>query len=140
MIYADTSVLLAYYRPEAGSKRAQAFFSDLKQPALISSLTEVEFASALARWVRTGEACEADANLIHAAFQADIDGGCYQIMPLAATHYRQAVAWLLARKSPVRALDTLHLACAARHQVAIATFDKLMRTAAMVLGVAVYDF
>lgn len=140
MIYADTSVLLAFYRPEAGSKRAQAFFSNLKQPALISSLTEVEFASALARWVRTGEVREADANRIHTAFQADIDGGCYQIMPLAAVHYRQAVVWLLARKSPIRALDALHLACAARHQVAIASFDKLMRAAAIVLGVGVHDF
>lgn len=140
MLYVDTSILLAFYRAEAESDRAQRLLSSLEQPALISSLTEVEFASALARWVRTKDIRDADASRIHAAFQTDVDEGCYQSIPLAISHYRQATVWLLTRKSSIRTLDALHLACAAKRQAALASFDKTMRAAARVFGVAVHDF
>lgn len=140
MCYVDTSVILAFYRAEAESGRAQALLSSLKEPALINTLTEAEFASALARWVRTAEIRDADANRLHVAFQADLDEGCYQVISLTAVHYRQATAWLLARKSSLRVLDALHLACAIRRQVPVATFDKVMQSAAATFGVAIQRF
>ena len=140
MIYADTSVILAFYRPEAASGRAQAFFGSLKQPALISSLTAVEFASALARWVRVNEISDADATRIYAAFLGDIDDGCYQIIPLVSAHYHQATAWLLSRKSALRTLDALHLACAAKREVPLATFDRSLLSAAARCGVRLHKF
>lgn len=140
MVYVDTSVILSFYRPEAQSGRAQTLLNALDEPALISSLTEVEFASALGRWVRTSEVRDADASRIHAAFQTDIEDGCYQRIPLTVAHYRQAVIWLLARKSAIRTLDALHLACAAKRQAPLATFDKVMRSAAGELGVAIHRF
>lgn len=140
MIYADTSVILAFYRPEAASVRAQAFFGSLKGPALISSLTEVEFASALARWVRVNEISDADATRIHAAFLSDMDDGCYQIIPLTGAHYHQATAWLLSRKSSLRTLDALHLVCAAKREVPLATFDRSLTSAAVKLGVRLHNF
>jgi predicted nucleic acid-binding protein len=54
MLYFDTSALLPYYRQEQASEQVQALLSVQRQPVLISHLTEVEVASALARWVRTG--------------------------------------------------------------------------------------
>lgn len=138
MVYADTSVVLAYYRSEAASARAQKFFIGLKEPALISSLTEVEVASALARWVRNRDISEADANRIYTAFRSDLDTGCYSMAPLRQAHYRQATTWLLSRKSSLRTLDALHLACAATHQASLASFDKAMRSAAAVFGVIVH--
>jgi predicted nucleic acid-binding protein len=140
MCYVDTSVVLAFYRAEAESSRAQALLDGLKQPALISSLTEVEFVSALARWVRTAEIHEADANRLHAAFQSDLDNGCYQVIALTSAHYHQAIIWLLARRSALRTLDALHLACAAKRQAPLATFDKTMQSAAVAFGVAVQRF
>lgn len=138
MFYVDTSVVLAFYRAEPESARAQKLLLSLKEPAFISSLTEVEVASALARWVRTGEITDADASRVHAAFQTDIDEGCYRVFPLTAAYYRQAVIWLLARKSPLRTLDALHLACAAKRQLPLATFDKVLLSAAATLGVATH--
>jgi hypothetical protein len=44
--------LLPYYRQEQASDRVQALLLAQAQPVLISHLTEVEVASALARWVR----------------------------------------------------------------------------------------
>jgi predicted nucleic acid-binding protein len=140
MCYVDTSVILAFHRAETASGRAQALLDGLKGPALISSLTEVEFASALARWVRTAEVREADASRLHAAFQSDLDNGCYQVIALTAAHYRQATVWLLARRAALRTLDALHLACAAKRQVPLATFDRSMQSAAAAFGVAVQRF
>ncbi|MGH8402591.1 MAG: type II toxin-antitoxin system VapC family toxin [Gammaproteobacteria bacterium] len=136
MVYADTSVVLSFYRAEPESRRAQKFLGSLKEPACISLLTETEFASALARWVRMRAISDADANRIHAAFQTDIDEGCYHVIPLTTAHYRQATAWLLSRKSPLRVLDALHLACAAKREIPLATFDRTLMSAAAQFGVS----
>ena len=47
MYYIDTSVLVAYYCPEALSEQVQDFLSEQVKPA-ISTLTEVELFSAIA--------------------------------------------------------------------------------------------
>jgi hypothetical protein len=46
MVYIDTSVLVAYYRPERLSEKAEELLMGFVRPA-ISSLTEVEFFSAV---------------------------------------------------------------------------------------------
>ena len=51
MNYIDTSVLIAYYCPEPISETAEKLILSSKRPC-ISSLTEVELASALSRNVR----------------------------------------------------------------------------------------
>ena len=51
MRYLDTSVVAAYYIPEKKSAKVEKFLSGL-DTAAISSLTEVEFHSAVARRVR----------------------------------------------------------------------------------------
>ncbi len=49
MIYVDSSVIVAYYCPEALSSHVQSLLrAQMKKPAL-SFLTEVEFASAVSR-------------------------------------------------------------------------------------------
>jgi len=63
MYYIDTSVLVAYYCPEALSEQVQVFLSEQVKPA-ISSLTEVELFSAIARKVRMGELGQSDGNRI----------------------------------------------------------------------------
>lgn len=55
MIYLDTSALLPYYRPEALSEVIQDLLMAVEEPAFITDLTKVEFASALARWVRMNQ-------------------------------------------------------------------------------------
>ncbi|MHB8424922.1 MAG: type II toxin-antitoxin system VapC family toxin [Gammaproteobacteria bacterium] len=138
MFYVDTSVVLAFYRAEAQSDRAQRFLRGLKEPALISNLTEIEVASALGRWVRMEEISDADASRIHAAFESDIEQQYYRRVPLTTAHYRQATLWLLTRRTALRALDALHLACAARLQIQLATFDTSLSSAAATFGIGVH--
>ena len=54
MVYVDTSVLAAYYCTEPLSAAAQTAIREAHEP-VISLLVEVEFASAVALKVRTGE-------------------------------------------------------------------------------------
>ncbi|PTB91794.1 VapC toxin family PIN domain ribonuclease, partial [Marinobacter sp. Z-F4-2] len=61
MYYFDTSAVLPYYRQEHASDSIQALLELQTKPVLISHLTEVEVASALARWVRMGELSEPQA-------------------------------------------------------------------------------
>ncbi|MEX1198169.1 MAG: type II toxin-antitoxin system VapC family toxin [Pseudohongiellaceae bacterium] len=134
MLYFDTSALLPYYRNEAASEHVQALLSTQVQPVLISHLTEVEVASALARWVRTGELTEPEANRIESAFQEDLDQGRFARCPIELAHYQRAIHWISTRKTSLRTLDALHLACAAHRQACLISEDAALIDAAGFFG------
>ncbi|MDZ7662835.1 type II toxin-antitoxin system VapC family toxin [Thiohalophilus sp.] len=137
MLYIDTSALLPYYRQEPASEQVQALFSAQQSPVLISRLTKLEVASALARWVRTRELSEAQANRIEAAFFEDCDEGRFMIKALTVSQFDRANHWLLARKTTLRTLDALHLACAAGNEATLVTLDDALFRAAEYLGLHV---
>ena len=110
MFYFDTSALLPYYRQEASSEAVQELLSRQTQPVHISRLTTVEFASALARWVRTEELTEPQANRVESALHEDIVQGRLVVRPVESRDFERAFQWLLARKTALRTLDALHLA------------------------------
>ncbi len=60
-IYLDTSALLPYYREEEASHRVESLLRKIKPPVLLSELTRVEMASAIARWTRMNEISEPQA-------------------------------------------------------------------------------
>lgn len=134
MIYLDTSALLPYYRQEQASERVQAMLGRQTQPALISHLTEVEVASALARWVRMEELTEPQANRIESAFYDDVSHGRFILCPVEIAHYRRASHWIGARKTSLRTLDALHLACAEHHQATLISEDEALVNAAAFFG------
>jgi predicted nucleic acid-binding protein len=78
MVYIDTSVLVAYYCPEALSEKAEKFLIRYLRPA-ISSLTEVEFFSAVSGKVRKKEINLKDAGRVTARFLAHMDADNYSI-------------------------------------------------------------
>lgn len=130
MLYLDTSAILPYYRQEQASSRVQAILAEQTRPVLISHLTEVEFASALARWVRMGELSEPQANRIESAFHDDVSHDRFALCSVLPEHYRRAAQWLGTRKTSLRTLDALHLACAEHHQARlISEDDQLIETA-----------
>ena len=137
MLYIDTSALLPYYRQEPASEQVQALFSAQRSPVLISRLTKLELASALARWVRTGELSEAQANRIEAAFNEDCDEGRFIVKALTGQQFERANHWLLTRKTALRSLDALHLACAAGNEAILVTGDEALFQAAEFLGLRV---
>jgi predicted nucleic acid-binding protein len=134
-LYLDTSALLPYYREEAVSDAVQALLMSLTRPALLTLLTQVELASALARWVRMGELTPAQAAEVESAYREDLESGCFRVVALDARHYRQAERWLLARMTPLRTLDALHLACAHALGAVLVTCDVLLARSASSLSV-----
>lgn len=68
------------------------------------------------------------------------DGDCYhpsRVRTVEPEHLERAFQWLLARKTALRALDALHLACA--EAATLVTQDATMRSAAEYHGLRVYE-
>ncbi|WP_152207265.1 type II toxin-antitoxin system VapC family toxin [Marinobacter changyiensis] len=135
MVYFDTSAVLPFYRQEHASDRVQAMLESQTSPVLISHLTEVEVASALARWVRMGELSEPQANRIESAFHDDVSHGRFTPCPIETAHYQRASHWIGTRKTSLRTLDALHLACAEYHQARLISEDQALVNAAIFFGI-----
>ena len=133
--YYDTSALLPYYREETLSKMVQDILISLQPPVIICDLTKIEFASALARWIRMDEISEAQANLVENTFAKDIGSGLFLCKTLNTSHYRQAEKWLYSRKTAIRTLDALHLACCWHVDAEMITCDNVLYQSARILGV-----
>jgi len=133
--YLDTSALLPYYREETASQAIQSFLSSQREPVSLSDLTELEFNSALSRLVRMQEFTEIQAGLVERSFSADERCGLYWQLPVTTQHYRQANKWVSARKTALRTLDALHLACCSGAGLEMITCDELLAEAADILGV-----
>lgn len=127
---------MAYYCPEPLSARADRLLSAQREPT-ISGLTEVEFASALARKTRLRAISRNDADRILARFDAHLQAHLYRRVTVERRHFDLAFRWLAERRAPLRALDALHLASAAAHELEIVTADAPMARAARVLGIRV---
>jgi predicted nucleic acid-binding protein len=129
MVYLDTSVLAAYYCPEAMSAKAEKAIRRSVLPA-ISLLVEVEFYSAVARKMREGALSEDDATRIVTRFRLHIDEGCYKRLPIDGTHYEVARDWVGQFVTPLRTLDALHLAVCFVSDAALLTADVGLAKAA----------
>ena len=132
--YLDTSALLPYYREEETSQTIQDFLSSLRVPVGISDLTVLEFASALSSWVRMKEITEAQASLIENAFAEDTRSGLFRRLSITTKHYRHAQKWISSRKTALRTLDALHLACCFGAGMEMVTCDEVLANSADVLG------
>src|SRR5699024_3743352 len=110
------------------------------EPVLITDLTRLELASALARWVRMREIEEAHAQRISRAFDEDVDAARYVLRRNTRPHTELARQWLLSRNTALRTLDALHLACAAAEDATFVTLDDSLRVAAVSLGIKVHEF
>lgn len=135
-MYIDTSVLVAYYLPEAGSDAVQKTLRALDRPT-ISSLVEVELVSALNRKVRTGELDAADAGTVTGRFDVHLADNRYAMVPVTAREYRVARDWMAQFTHPLRTLDALHLATAFSNGLTILTADEGLIQCGRDLGVAV---
>jgi predicted nucleic acid-binding protein len=134
MAYLDTSVVVAYYCPEALSAAVGKAFARIPTPA-ISPLTEVEVRSGLALKIRTGQISAADASKILAQFSVHLSDGFYRIVEVGPREFELARDWIGLFTTPLRTLDALHLACAFANGLPILTADKSLSNSARSLGV-----
>jgi predicted nucleic acid-binding protein len=82
-----------------------------------------------------GEISESQANVIENTFNADSNAGLYLQKSLETTCYKQAEKWLSARKTSMRTLDALHLACSIKSQAIMVTCDVVLHKSAEIFGV-----
>lgn len=134
MVYVDTSVLVAYYCPEALSEKVEEFLLNQDRVA-ISNLTELELFSALSRKIREAEIERADAGKISARFLSHIDGNFLEYLTVEPHHFRLARDWIGLFSTSLRSLDALHLAIASSAGVPIVTADLGLVKSASSLGV-----
>ena len=64
-------------------------------------------------------------------------GGYFERLALGAQHYQLAADWIEALRSPLRALDALHIAVASVEGLPIATADRHLARAAKSFNVKV---
>ena len=134
MVYLDTSVLVAYYCPEAFSEKAEALIISYTCPA-ISSLIEVEFYSAISKKIRMEEMNREDGSRIIAKFLAHINDHFYTNLLIKSHHYLLARDWLWQFNSSLRSLDAIHLAIASSEGLTIITVDETLSKAAKIFGI-----
>jgi predicted nucleic acid-binding protein len=121
--YVDTSVLGAYYCPEPLSSAAEAALLRLKEPC-ISSLTDVEFASVIARKRRLRELTEREAGEVLRLFGQHVAEGYYRRLPFEAEHVLGARNLNSSMTSALSTLDALHLSVALSAGVPLLTADR----------------
>jgi len=105
------------------------------RPPALSALTEVEFASVVARRARERTLTAADAARVLAAFDAHVGERRYRLLALGAETFTEARRLLRGGKAPLATLDALHLALCALHRETILTADRQLARAAGSLGI-----
>ncbi len=136
--FADSSVIVKLYVPEAGHEQVRR----LERPLVISGLAAVEVAGAMWRKQRLGELDPADAALLVRGFMADCaePGETSPFVTVAVTPAVLRQAARLVALHPLRAYDALQLASALAAQealaepLAFAAADRALNAAAAAEG------
>ncbi len=134
MLYLDTSVLAPYYCPEPLSNKVEKIIMGADRP-WISSLTEVELASAVSCKIREGNLSVEDGNRIFNQFQTHLKEALYRLITVEDRHYQTAKVWILQFAVPLRSLDAIHLAVAAEDNLTMLTADKQLFKSAKHFGI-----
>lgn len=127
--YVDTSVLGAYYCPEALSAAAEDALRRVEVP-VISVLGELEFSSLIAKKQRLRELNASQAKKILDLFAEHVTEGFYRRISLTAEHYLKARQFVAETRIALHTLDALHLAAATLESLPLLTADKGLAAAA----------
>ncbi|MGQ0650727.1 MAG: PIN domain-containing protein [Betaproteobacteria bacterium] len=95
----------------------------------------LEFASVLERKVRTRELAKAAARAAMTQFRDHERAGLFSLLSVGGAHYARARRWIETFRAPLRTLDALHLALAARSGRTLLTADVQLARAARRLRV-----
>ena len=137
MIYLDTSFLAPFYIREATSEQVETILLNIPTDELIiSDWTKVEFASLLARLVRTGELTKELVEAVFKAFHEDMTQS-YSVLTVTRNDFDRASKFILQWDTGLRAGDALHLAIAYNHRTDnLLSLDKGLIEAAKILGIS----
>ncbi len=136
VLYCDTSVLVAYYVPEAHSAKAEKILDGHAQ-RVVSTLVLTEASSALRRKVHDKTIARADGQAAFDDLRQDVASGLFKLIEIERRHYDHAAQSMWTTKERLRTLDALHLAAAALDGMHLTTADNVMAKAGKELGVTI---
>ena len=135
-LYLDANILVALLTVEPLSERADDFIQSNVERLIVSDFAAAEFASAIARRVRTRETTVEDAR--HDLADFDVwTARLTERTELNAGDVAAATAYMRRLDLTLLTPDALHIAIARRLDATLVTFDRGMAAAARTLGVAV---
>lgn len=121
---------MSLYAAEVRSTQVERYIKTCKDELWISSLTQVEFYSAVNIKKRMKALSLAQAKHIIQLFEQHIAQRHFILVHLTHEVYDLAKTILYASKVALRSLDALHLACAKQHHLELITADKMLHLAA----------
>jgi uncharacterized protein len=135
-VYADASLLVGLIVSDKFSDRGREFVARERPTLLVSDFGAAEFASVLARRVRTRELAAEAARQAFTAFDAWSTSRSRRV-ELGPSDVARAEGFLRRLDLNLRTPDAINIALAEHHSAALATFDIRMADAARALGVEV---
>ena len=135
-VYLDASVLVALFTDDPFTNRADSFLRVNSSVLIVSDLAAAEFASVIARHVRTADITPEDARIAFSTFDA-WTARAAQRSEIKAADVTAAEAFLRRLDLTLRTPDALNIAIAQRLGATLFTFDEKMILAARALGTPV---
>ena len=135
-LYLDASVIVALLTNDLFTSRADAYIRSHPDILIVSDFAGAEFASVIARRVRTREVTERVARRAFAEFDAWTARNTERT-ETTTVDVTTATRALRRLDLTLRTADAMNLAIAQRIDATLMTFDEKMTVAAKVLGVAV---
>ena len=137
-VYLDASVIVALLTNDPLTQRAEKFLRTTKPVVVLSDFAAAEFASAIARRVRTKEMTADEARM---AFSM-LDAWAARTMEraeISGADVKSAEIFLRRLDLTLRTPDAINIAIAQRVDASLATFDAKMAASAHALGTEVAD-
>ncbi len=134
-VYLDASVLVALFSTDTFTGRARAFLRSRLPFLVVSDFAAAEFASAIARQVRTRQTTEGIARMAFTDFDSwtATEAGRTAVVPADVA---LAGSFLRRLNLPLRTADALNIAIAVRLGASLASFDVKMQVCAEALGLS----
>ncbi|WP_142452550.1 type II toxin-antitoxin system VapC family toxin [Gracilimonas mengyeensis] len=138
-MYVDTSTLFAYYIAEQKSATVERIIGST-ETTYVSSLTDVEFYSALKKRNRIGQISVEDVQLTHEMYKFHRSENLFEYIELEDLDFKSAELLLKNTTTPLRTLDAIHLGIAKNHLLALFTFDNVLLKAAIELDIQTVNY
>ena len=135
-VYLDASILVALFTTDALTARADNFLRRNPSVLIVSDFAATEFASAIARRVRTGDITADEARRGFSAFDTWTARATLREETMSADS-RTAEMFLRRLDLTLRTADALNIAIAQQIRAALVTFDQRMAANARMLGIPV---
>jgi uncharacterized protein len=135
-VYLDASVLVALFTEDPFTSRAESFLRNSESIVAISDFAAAEFASAIARQVRTRDMTRREARVAFSGMDS-WTAHVARHVEIGPPDVKTAEALLRRLDLWLRAPDAIHIAIAQRIGADLCTFDQAMIKSARALGMSV---